>query len=203
MAPGDLFTRSRLTDYDLFDPLTRANSHFVTRLRAKADFKLKTVHPLEAEAATLGVVADQTIELKAKQAGPIELRMVTYQEPLSGKRYRYLTSRFDLDSLTIVRLYLYRWEVELFIKWIKAHLRLDHWYSENENGVLIQLYAGLITFLLVKYFVALVAKPRYRVMNLETLRWLRLHLFEKAQMVEIAAYHRLLGASDTSPPVHK
>lgn len=191
------------TDYDLFATLMHAQAHFVTRLRAKADFKLKTTHPVEVEAVTLGVVADQTIELKAKQAGAIEVRLVTYHEPLSGKCYRYLTSRFDLDSLTIVRLYLYRWEVELFIKWIKAHLRFDHWYSENENGVLIQLYAGLITFLLVKYFVALVAKPRYRVMNLETLRWLRLHLFEKAQAVEMVAYHRLPGASDTSPPVHK
>ncbi len=100
--------------------------------------------------------------------------------------------------MTVVRLYLYRWDIELIIGWIKGHLQFDHWYSQCENGVLIQLYAGLITFLVLKLFSALAQSSKFKVLNVESLRWLKRHLFKVVETLEVEAY--LLRLFDPGSP---
>lgn len=181
-------------DFSLFEQMLKQKADFVTRAKDNLNFKSLQSHPVAAEHALLGVESDQTIELAGTKAPKLKLRLVTYRFSKT-KSYRYLTTRFDLDALTVVRLYLYRWDIELFIGWIKAHLQFGHWYSQCENGVLIQLYAALITFLLLKLFSALGRSCKFRVLNRESLRWLKRHLFEVVETLEVKAYLvRLLDA---------
>jgi hypothetical protein len=186
-------------DYDLYSTIIKARSHFVTRLLKNAVFEVVEEKPLTQDALELGLVQDHTILLGQNQARPLELRLITFRD-LAGKRYQYLTSRFDLEALTIVRLYLYRWEVETFIGWFKAHLVFEHWYSHNENGVLIQLFAGFLTFLLLRYYQAKANRPEFGALRLENLRWLRRHLLGQVSASEKEAYTLNLP---TAPPVHK
>jgi hypothetical protein len=136
--------------------------------------------PVSVEAAQFGVVNDQLIELGrlSDTAKPLRLRRVVYRD-LAGIEYQYLTNRFDLAVLDVVRLYLYRWEVENFFKWFKRHLNVWHWYSECENGVLIQLYAALITFVLFKLYAlkGKLVKAEYKLLGRNFIWWLHRHLF--------------------------
>ena len=173
-------------DFSLFERMLKLKGDFVTRAKDNLNFKVLQSHPLSAEHVLVGVESDQTIELTGAKAPQLRLRLVTYRFSKT-KSYRYLTTRFDLDALTVVRLYLYRWDIELFIGWIKGHLQFDHWYSQCENGVLIQLYAGLITFLLLKLFSALGESSKFSVLNRQSLRWLKRHLFERLEDHEVEA----------------
>ncbi len=99
--------------------------------------------------AALGLLADQLIQVTKEDGTSLPLRLVTFQNE-RGEIYCYLTNRLDFKALTVVQLYLWRWEIELLFAWLKRHLIFKHWYSENENGVRIQLFAGLICFFIVK-----------------------------------------------------
>lgn len=174
-------------DFSLFALMLKLKADFVTRAKAKLNFKVLQSHPVPAEQTLLGVESDQTIELAGTNAPRLKLRLVTYRFSKT-KSYRYLTTRFELDALMIVRIYLYRWDIELFIGWIKGHLPFDHWYSQCENGVLIQLYAALITFLLLKLYCAMGQSPNFSILRKEELRWLKRHLFERLEELEVEAY---------------
>lgn len=193
-----LFDRG-YNDYALFSTIIKANAHFVTRLLKNAVFEVVEEQPVPPEAAPLGLRQDQIILLGHPQT---RLRLITFQD-LKGTSYQYLTSRFDLEALTIVRLYLYRWEVETFIGWFKTHLVFEHWYSQSENGVLIQLFAGFLTFLLLRYYQAKGNRPEFRALRLENLRWLRRHLLAQASALEREAYALFGLIPATAPPVHK
>ena len=117
--------------------------------------------------------------------------MVVFRD-LAGKEYRYITSRFDISATSIVELYLNRWAIETFFGWIKRHLQLRHWYSENENGVLIQLYAALITFLLLKIYAAQATKQEFRAMRIDFIRWIRRHLADVVSDEQWSSYCALL-----------
>lgn len=189
-------------DYDLYATIVNAHSHFVTRLLKNAVFEVVEEKSVSPDEVQLGLLQEQVIILGRHQANPLKLRLISFQD-LKGKHYQYLTSRFDLEALTIVRLYLYRWEVETFIGWFKAHLVFDHWYSHNENGLLIQLFAGFLTFLLLRYYQAKSNRPEIGALRLENLRWLRRHLLGQASAIEVEAY-TLFGLNhSTAPPVHK
>ncbi len=181
-------------DFSLFEQMLKLKGDFVTRAKDNLFFKVLQSHPVSAEQTLLGDESDETLELTGANAPQVKLRLVTYRFSKT-KSYRYLTTRFDLDALTVVRLYLYRWDIELFIGWIKGHLQFDHWYSQCENGVLIQLFAALITFLLLKLFSALAQPSNFSVLRKEELRWLKRHLFERLEALEVQAYlTRLLDA---------
>jgi hypothetical protein len=108
----------------------------------------------------------------------------------AGEEYEYLTNRFDLDVLDVVRLYLYRWEALNFFKWIKRHLQIAHWGSCCENGVLIQLYAALIAFLLLKFYTLKgnLAHSQHASLRRDFWWWLALHLFEPITDGELNGY---------------
>jgi hypothetical protein len=177
-------------DYALFAHLMKAQAHFVTRLLSNAVVEAIKDYRVDEEAETLGVISDQKVFVGKDDAG-IEVRMVVFRH-LDGKEYRYSTSRFDIAATSVVELYLNRWAIETFFGWIKRHLQLGHWYSENENGVLIQLYAAMITFLLLKIYAACCTKVEFRAMRIEFIRWIRRHLADVITDEHWSSYCALL-----------
>jgi hypothetical protein len=175
-------------DYALFAEIEERGGFFVTRLYSNAVYRLLQNLPVEAVAAQLGVVADSLVEL-GRGEERLGLRRVVYRDA-AGDEYEYPTNRFDLDVLDVVRLYLYHWEIENFFKWIKRHLQIAHWGSSCENGVLIQLYAALIAFLLLKFYTLKgnLAHSQHASLRRDFWWWLALHLFEPITDGELNAY---------------
>jgi hypothetical protein len=182
-------------DYQLYRDIIDKHAHIVTRVIKNAEVKVLKEYEVSAEQARKGIIADQKVEL-GSGTNTVVLRLVTYQgqgKTDQDREWCYLTTRYDLAPYTIVELYMYRWQIELFFKWIKSHLQLKHWYSYDKNGVLIQLYTALITFLLLKLYSALLGKTEYQAMRIDFMRWMRRHLFDQRSEAEIVAYLDLLA----------
>jgi hypothetical protein len=177
--------------YDLFDHLSQAACYFVTRLLANASIQIICSSTLDAEQHQQGIVGDHTIRFKNDASARL-YRLVEYRTA-SGEVRQYVTSRTDLTSQQIVELYEWRWQIELFFGWIKTHLQLRHWYSENENGILIQLYAALISFLLLKLFAQTCGEREMRQMTVTMVRWVQRHLFDPLSPDQLQAYLSLIG----------
>ena len=100
----------------------------------------------------MGVRADQVIALgthKSKKGYPERLRRVSYFDKERKKRLVFLTNNFDITAKTVADIYKQRWQVELFFKWIKQHLRMKSFYGTSENAVKSQIWVGLCIYLLV------------------------------------------------------
>lgn len=177
-------------DYQLYRDIIKKRAHLVSRMLKSANLTLVEERVAPEGQALLGVAAYQTVQLGSGD-NTVKLRMIVFRDA-KGKEWQYLTTRFDLSASVIVELYLYRWEIELFFGWIKKHLQLGHWYSYNKNGVLIQLYAGLITFLLLKLYSALTGKPEFKAMRINFVRWIGRHLFDRVAEADFSAYLQLL-----------
>src|SRR6185436_18097937 len=98
------------------------------------------------------VVCDQTIALDghgARQHYPERLRRVRYRDAKTSKTLVFLTNNFDLPASTIAALYKNRWQVELFFKWIKQHLRIKQFYGKSENAVKTQIWCAVATYVLI------------------------------------------------------
>jgi hypothetical protein len=175
--------------YDLFAQIELKQAYFVTRLLDNACFKLHQSLSVSTEEAALGVLSDELIEVTREDGLPLKVRLVRFQTE-RGEMYRYLTNRLDLSALNIVRLYLWRWEIELLFAWLKRHLVFSHWYSENENGVRIQLFAGLICYLLLRLYAASQGEIKVRI---GLMRYVRQHLCHSVTEAEITAYQHTLN----------
>ena len=113
----------------------QAQSFFVTR--AKSNTKFRRVYSALVDRTT-GVICDQTIALTgatSRKDYPEHLRRIRFKEPETGKTLVFLTNNFALPATTICALYKARWQVELFFKWIKQHLRIKKFYGNSENAV--------------------------------------------------------------------
>jgi hypothetical protein len=175
--------------YGLFAKITAKQAYFVTRLLGNASYELLQNLNVTAQDHYLGVLSDQLILLPTDEEGKTQrLRLVTYQTN-QGEIYRYLTNRLDLPTLSIVRLYLWRWEIELLFAWLKRHLVFNHWYSENENGVRIQLFAGLICYLLLRLYAATLGEEKVRV---KLVRQVHHHLTEPVSQAQLNEYQQAL-----------
>jgi hypothetical protein len=172
--------------YELFRQMLKAQAHFVTRLLDGAIVTVRETHLVSEDQASRGIVSDQTVQL-GQQDNTVIVRLVVYQNA-RGEKWSYITSRMDLEPYLIVELYGLRWEIETFFWWIKTHLQIRHWYSLNENGVLIQLYAALITFVLLKSFTTIPSQARFVGMRIDFIRWIKRHLFDPIEEAEIEAY---------------
>ena len=183
-------------DYALFGNLVKARAHFVTRMLKNAVWTGLEDYPLSSTEGSVGVKADQQIQL-GQAHNTVVVRMVTFQK-LDGTTLHYLTSRYDVDALTVVRLYDHRWQTLRFFAWIKLHLQLGHWYSENENGVLIQLYAALISFLLLKLYSRQTHKVEHRAMRSGFVRYIDRRLFDRLDSFQLNTYFSRLNSSSLS-----
>jgi transposase len=126
-----------------------AGAFFVTR--AKSNLKFHRVYSAKVDRST-GLICDQTIALDgyyARKDYPAHLRRVRFKDPETGKTLVFLTNQFGLPALTICALYKSRWQVELFFKWIKQHLRIKQFYGTSENAVKTQIWIAVSVYVLV------------------------------------------------------
>jgi len=153
----------------------------VTRTKRNFDFNRLYSHKVEK---STGVECDQTITLGGfytKQHYPEKLRRVRYFDSEKDKRLVFLTNNFELPPLTIAKLYQYRWQVELFFKWIKQHLRIKSFFGTSENAVKTQIWIAISIYVLVA-----IIKKRLKIeASLYTiLQILSLTLFEKTPILQ-------------------
>ena len=136
-------------DFQRLYALHQAGAFFVTR--AKKNFRTHRLYSAPTD-RTLGVIADQTIALdgvRTKRSYPDRLRRIRYKDPQSDKTLVFLTNRTGLDALTVCALYQSRWQVELFFKWVKQHLRVKRFLGVSENAVKSQLWIAVSVYVLV------------------------------------------------------
>ena len=153
-----------------------AGSFFV--IRAKSNLKVQRRYSRLVDRSG-GVICDQSVVLKgfyARKDFDTPLRRIRFKDPKTGKRLIFLTNNFALPALTITELYRCRWQVELFFKWIKQHLRIKQFYGTSENAVKTQIWIAVSVYVLV----AIVKKRLNIAASLyEMLQILSLTMFEK------------------------
>jgi IS4 transposase len=129
--------------------LHQAGSFFVTRAKKNMDAKRRYSHPVDR---STGVVFDQTLVLQGYQSAkdyPETLRGIRYKDPETKKRLLFITNNTALPALTICALYKARWQVELFFRWIKQHLRVKAFFGTSENAVKSQIWIAVSIYVLV------------------------------------------------------
>lgn len=163
-------------DFERLHAMHQARAFFVTR--AKSNMDARRVYSAATDRST-GIICDQTIALNgyhSRRDYPAHLRRVRFKDPESGKTLVFLTNNFTLPAATICALYKSRWQVELFFKWIKQHLRIKKFYGTSENAVKSQIWIAVSVYVLV----AIVKKRLNLDASLYTLlQILSLTLFEK------------------------
>jgi hypothetical protein len=171
----------------------QASATFVTR--AKKNFRFRRLYSHEVDRST-GVVCDQTVVLtiyKSRNDYPEKLRRIRYRDPETGKVLTFITNNFALSALKITELYRCRWQIELFFKWIKQHLRIKSFYGNSENAVKTQIWAAVCAYVLVA-----ILRKRLQLEHLS--------LYTILQIVSVTAFeqvpilHALSGGTYTSVP---
>ena len=157
----------------------RAGAFFVTR--AKAGMDARRVYSAPADRGS-GVVCDQRVLLNGfypAKKYPEHLRRIRFKDSESGKTLMFLTNNMALPALTIAALYKSRWQVELFFKWIKQHLRIKKFLGTSENAVKTQIWCAVSIYVLI----AIVKKELQLDASLYTcLQILSVSIFEKTQL---------------------
>jgi len=169
-------------DFSRLYGLHQACAFFV--IRAKSNMACRRVYSHAVDKST-GLRCDQTITLtgsKASEDYPQHLRCIKFYDAEHDKQLVFLTNNFDLPALTIAQLYRCRWQVELFFKWIKQHLRIKAFYGATENAVKTQIWIAITVYVLVA-----IVKKRLRIeASLYTiLQILSLTLFEKTPLDQL------------------
>jgi len=180
--PGAFYVMDRAyVDFERLYRLHLARAFFVTR--AKSNLKAKRRYSQVVD-RSLGLICDQTITLSvfySKTGYPEVLRRIRLKTE-AGKTLVFLTNNFALPALTITELYRCRWQVELFFKWIKQHLRIKSFFGTSENAVKTQVWIALSVYVLV----AIVRKRLHLDASLyETLQILSLTMFETTPLHQL------------------
>ena len=188
--PGAFYVMDRgYIDYARLYVLHQAAAFFVTR--AKSNLDARRVYSAPTDRST-GVICDQTILLNGFYVSkdyPEHLRRVRFKVPESGKTLVFLTNNTALPALTIAALYKSRWQVELFFKWVKQHLRIKRFYGTTENAVKTQIWTAVAVYVLV----AIVKKELHLEPSLYTLlQILSVTLFEKMSLQQALADNALV-----------
>jgi Domain of unknown function (DUF4372)/Transposase DDE domain len=180
---GSFYIMDRgFTDFARWFTLHQAQAFFV--IRGKSNLLFRRIYSRPVDKST-GLRCDQTIALtsdKASKAYPQHLRRIKFYDAEHNKYLVFLTNNFDLSALTIAQLYRCRWQVELFFKWIKQHLRIKKFYGTSENAVKTQIWIAISVYVLV----AIVKKRLKTEASLYTiLQILSLTLFEKTPLDQL------------------
>lgn len=179
-------------DFARLHRLHQSAAFFVTR--AKKNFRCARRYSRPVDKTT-GLRFDQTVVTVghyARHDYPAALRRIGYRDPKTGKALVFLTNNFVVPALTIARLYKGRWQIELFFKWIKQHLRIKAFYGTSENAARIQIWSAISVYLLV----AILKKRLHLEASLYTiLQILSLTLFEKTPILQ--ALSQLPPASES------
>ena len=163
-------------DFSRLYVMHQAQAFFVTR--AKSNSRMRRVYSAPTD-RSIGIICDQTVALTGITSSkdyPEHLRRIRFKDPETGKTLVFLTNNFVLPATTICALYKARWQVELFFKWIKQHLRIKKFYGNSENAVKSQIWIAVSVYVLV----AIVKKRLNLKASLYTLLQIfSLTLFEK------------------------
>jgi len=147
---GSIYVMDRgYLDFERLYALPLAGAFFVTR--AKSNMNARRVYSAAADRSE-GIICDQTIALDGYYTCrdyPVHLRRIRFKDPETGKTLVFLTNNFVLPAATICALYKARWQVELFFKWIKQHLRIKKFYGTSENAVKSQIWIAVSVYVLV------------------------------------------------------
>jgi Domain of unknown function (DUF4372)/Transposase DDE domain len=176
--PGAFYVMDRgYIDFERLGRLSEAGSFFVTR--AKSNLKVQRRYSRKVDKNT-GLICDQTVMLTvfySRQGFDAPLRRIKFKDPVTGKTLVFLTNNFALPALTITQLYRCRWQVELFFKWIKQHLRIKAFFGTTENAVKTQIWIAISVYVLIA-----IVKKR---LNLSA------SLFELLQILSITVFERV------------
>src|SRR6266568_3960711 len=168
-------------DFERLYVFTLSAAFFVVRTKSNVLLQRRYSHPVDK---TTGVRSDHTVILTAVnsvKAYPEQLRRVSYLDVVTRKRFKFLTNNFTLPALTIALIYKSRWQVELFFKWIKQHLRIKAFYGTSENAVKTQIWIAVSVYVLV----AIVRKRLTPEASLyQILQILSVTLFEKTPILQ-------------------
>ena len=169
-------------DFHRLHAITRGQAFFVTRAKKNLDFARRSYRHVDK---STGLRSDQTIVLqgpKSSQEYPDPLRRISYFDQDHDKRLVFLTNNFQLPALTITQLYKCRWQVELFFKWIKQHLRIKRFFGTSPNAVKTQVWIAITVYV----WVALLKKELKVERRLsEILQILSVALFEKTPLLSL------------------
>ena len=136
-------------DFQRLFVFTLSSAFFVVRTKSNVLLQRRYSHPVDK---STGVRSDQTVILTSFESAsvyPDALRRVSYFDVETNKRLKFLTNNFALPALTIAQIYKCRWQVELFFKWIKQHLRIKAFYGTSENAVKTQIWIAVSVYVLV------------------------------------------------------
>lgn len=168
-------------DFARWHRLHQSGAFFVTRARQNFRCARRYSRPVDK---TTGLRFDQTVGLtgwQAQQDYPAPLRRIGYRDPTTGKTLVFLTNNFTVPALTSAQLYRGRWQIELFFKWLKQHLRIKAFYGTSPNAVRTQIWTAIAVYLLV----AILKKHLHLDSSLYTiLQILSLTLFEKTPIAQ-------------------
>lgn len=169
-------------DFDRLNVLHQAGAFFVTR--AKSNFRFKRIYSCPVDRAS-GLICDQHVELTgfySKQGYPDRLRRVRFKDPETDKTLVFLTNHMGISAASVCALYKSRWQVELFFKWIKQHLRIKRFFGTSENAVKSQVWIAVATYVLV----AIIKKRLNLDLSLHAmLQILSVTPFEKAPLFQL------------------
>jgi len=167
-------------DFQRLFVFTLSSAFFVVRTKSNVLLERRYSHPVDK---STGVLSDQTVILSSVESAtayPDMLRKVSYFDAKRNKRLKFLTNNFTLPAQTIAAIYKQRWQVELFFKWIKQHLRIKAFYGSSENAVKTQIWIAVSVYVLV----AIVRKRLGLEASLyQILQILSITLFEKTPIL--------------------
>ena len=183
--PGAFYIMDRgFLDFERLYRFHEAGSFFVTRGKLNLKVQRRYSHPVDR---TTGLICDQSVVLTgfySHQGFEAPLRRIRIKDPETAQTLIFLTNNFVLPALTITELYRCRWQVELFFKWIKQHLRIKAFFGTSENAVKSQIWIAVSAYVLV----AIVKKRLHLPASLyEILQILSLTMFEKIPLDQLLA----------------
>ena len=191
LSKGSILVMDRgYVDFTWLNQLNSKGVFVVTRIKRRTRYTVQERHPVRSDQ---GVTSDQIIQLtNSHKKYPHPLRRVGFRDSVTGNHYFFLTNHFSLAAKTIADIYKARWEIELFFKWIKQHLKIKSFLGTSRNAVLTQLWIALCVYLLVAYIKLL---NRLSLSYYQILRLLQLSLFERRPLLDL-----LLPQPPPSPP---
>jgi hypothetical protein len=181
--PGAFYVMDRgYVDFERLYVFSLSAAFFVVRTKKNILLQRRYSHAVDK---STGIRSDHTViltSINSVKVYPDAMRRVTYLDPETNKRFRFLTNNFVLPAITIARIYKSRWQVELFFKWIKQHLRIKAFYGLSENAVKTQIWIAVSVYVLV----AIVRKRLGLDASLyQILQILSLSLFEKMPILQV------------------
>ena len=194
--PGAFYIMDRgFLDFERLYRFHQAGSFFVTRGKSNLKVQRRYSHPVDRKT---GLICDQSVVLTgfySHHGFEAPLRRIRFKDPETAKTLVFLTNNFVLPAFTITELYRCRWQVELFFKWIKQHLRIKAFYGTSENAVKSQIWIAVSAYVLVA-----IVKKRLRLSAslYEILQILSLTMFEKIPLQQLLAQIPV-GENDLTP----